>query len=56
MWSIGDEKMYELMIIWDSGERETFAYDTLEEAEKHEREFKMVFGGQIRWSAVQRRS
>lgn len=44
--------MYELVIIWKSGERETCIYNTREEAEEIERGFHSAFGNQIEFTCV----
>lgn len=43
---------YELVIIWDTGERETALYNTLEKAEKVEKGFYMAFGKQIAFTCI----
>lgn len=43
---------YELVIIWESGEKEVYAYRTRERAEKTASEMKKVFGNQISWTGV----
>ena len=45
---------YELIIIWETGEKEIYSYATEEEAETSCREFKMIFGGQISWAGTRR--
>ena len=50
---IGIEKRqnmkYEVVIIWETGEKEVWAYATEEEAELSCKEYKMVFREQISW-------
>lgn len=41
--------MFELVIIWETGEKEVYAYDTQERAERTGREMRKVFGNQISW-------
>lgn len=41
--------MYDLFIIWESGEREVFAYHTREAAEKYMLSYQIAFGHQIRY-------
>ena len=41
--------MAELVIIWSTGEKEIFAYTSMERAEKTGREMQKVFGNQISW-------
>ena len=48
----GDEKMFELVIIWSSGEKDIFPYATRERAEEIEEGYKMAFGLQVAWSCV----
>ena len=43
--------MYELVIVWDTGEKEVFTYNTEEEAEKAGEGYKTAFGQQI-WYCV----
>lgn len=40
---------YELVIIWTTGEKDTYEYDTREAAEKSGRNMKMALGNQIAW-------
>lgn len=44
--------MIELVIIWESGEKDVYQYDSYEEAVKHEIGMRMVFGNQITWSGI----
>lgn len=44
--------MYDLIIIWESGERELFAYSTRELAEKYMLSYQIAFGHQIRYIDV----
>ena len=44
----------ELIIIWETGEKEVYTYATEEEAETARKELKMVFGGQIVWAGTKR--
>lgn len=48
--------MYELVVIWETGERDVFGYRTEERAERAGQEMKMVFGNQISWVGVRRAS
>lgn len=43
---------YELVVIWETGEKEIYAYTTRERAEKTGSEMKKVFGNQITWTGV----
>ena len=40
---------YEVVIIWETGEKEIWTYATEEEAELSCKECKRVFGEQISW-------
>ena len=44
--------MYELIILWETGEKENHRFDTLEDAEQAERNYKMAFGNQISWTGI----
>ena len=46
--------MFELIIIWDSGEKEVYTYSTKEEAESIENGYKIAFGSQV-WTAINER-
>lgn len=43
---------WELVLIWTSGEKEIYTYDTKEEAYKGGWNFKQAFGNQIEWTGV----
>lgn len=43
---------HELIVIWDTGEKTTAVYRTLEEAEEHEAGFHTAFGNQIAWTGI----
>lgn len=43
---------YELVVIWETGEKDIYAYSTREKAEKTAMEMKKVFGNQISWAGV----
>lgn len=47
--------MYELIIIWSTGEKEVYQYTTREEAEKTELGMRMAFGNQISWTGINTR-
>lgn len=47
--------MYKLIIIWYTGEKETYDYTTREEAEEAEKGYHMAFGNQIEWSGISER-
>ena len=44
--------MYLLLIIWETGERETHFYSTREEAQKTADDMKICFGNQISWYGI----
>lgn len=46
--------MYELVIIWESGEKNIYHYDDRETAEEREKGFHTAFGNQISWSGIRR--
>ena len=48
--------MYELVIVWSSGETEVFKCPDKESAEKAERGYKKAFGNQVEWSGIRERS
>lgn len=43
---------YELVIIWETGEREIYEYNNLADAETGEINMKTVFGKQIAWIGI----
>lgn len=42
---------YELVVVWDSGDKEIYEYPTKEEAETAKRGFETAFGNQL-WVCV----
>ena len=45
--------MFELVIVWSNGDHQLFSgYETREEAEESENNFRMAFGEQIVWSGI----
>lgn len=44
--------MYELVIVWSTGEKNIYEYKTREEAEKGGDNFKTAFGYQVSWFGV----
>ena len=44
----------EVIIIWETGEKEIYSYATEEEAETARKELKMVFGEQIAWTGTRK--
>lgn len=49
----GDD-MFELVIIWDNGEKDVYTYKTEIEAETSGKNMKMVFGNQIQWFGIRK--
>jgi hypothetical protein len=47
--------MYEAIIIWDTGEKEIYQYNTKEEAERCCQGYRMAFGKQIAWTGTRER-
>ena len=45
---------YELVIVWETGEKEIHAYATEEEALKASKGYRTVFGNQIAWTGVRK--
>jgi len=43
--------MYEILIIWETGEKETHKTETLERAKEIINNYKMAFGNQIQYVA-----
>lgn len=49
----GDKnKDMKLTIIWNDGNKEVQEYDSIEYAEKAERNLMMAFGSQISWTGI----
>lgn len=46
--------MYELVVVWDDGQREVHPYKTEQDARDAERGFRMAFGAQV-WTCVRER-
>ena len=46
--------MIELVIVWNTGEKERHEYKTREDAEKAENGYKNAFGGQV-WTTIYER-
>lgn len=46
---------YELVVIWDSGEKDVYDYETYEAAKQGEANMRMVFGYQIAWTCIKER-
>ena len=45
---------YELVVIWETGEKEVHGYKSQEEAEEASRGYKMAFGNQIAWVGIRK--
>lgn len=46
---------YELIVIWDNGDKDTYDYETLDAARQGEANMKMAFGHQIAWTGINER-
>lgn len=46
---------YELVIIWDTGEKEVIEYESEELAMQAERGYRRAFGRQIEWAGIRRK-
>jgi hypothetical protein len=46
---------YELVVIWDSGEKDVYDYETYEAAKRGEASMRMIFGCQIAWTGINER-
>ena len=46
---------YELIVVWSTGEKESYLYDSLEKAQEIERGYKRAFGSQL-WTAINQRA
>ena len=53
-WEEMDMK-YELVIIWDTGEKEVIEYESEELAMQAERGYRRAFGRQIEWAGIRRK-
>ena len=49
-------KVYELVVIWDTGEKEVYEHMTEEEAQGSLKHLQFVFGNQISWMGIRKRS
>lgn len=43
---------YKLIILWETGEREEYTYETKETAIEAQKGYRMAFGNQISWTAI----
>ena len=46
---------YELIVIWETGEKEIHPYASREETEQAADGYKMAFGNQISWTGINRK-
>ena len=49
-------KVYELVVIWETGEKEVYDHMTEEEAQRSLKHMQFVFGKQISWMGIRKRS
>lgn len=47
--------MFELVVIWATGEKDVDEFDSKEDAERAEIGMRMAFGNQIEWTGVRRK-
>ena len=45
---------YELIVIWETGEKEIFEYATEEEAQESCNDFRKIFGNQVAWAGIRK--
>ena len=46
---------YELIVIWETGEKNVYEYNSEQDAQQGEANMKMAFGNQIQWTGINRR-
>lgn len=46
--------MYELIIVWDNGDKDIYTYNTQEEAERGADNMRMAFGNQVTWAGTRK--
>ena len=46
---------YELIVIWETGEKEICVYNSYEAAQKAADGYKIAFGRQISWTGINRK-
>ena len=46
---------YELIVIWQSGEKDIYPYESEDAAEKGKANMKMAFGNQISWMGINKK-
>lgn len=51
----GNDMKYELVIIWDTGEKQTFGYDTEDKAKEIEAGYRIAFGNQIAFTCINKK-
>lgn len=51
----GETMAYELVIVWETGEKDIFEYNSREDAEKSGNGFKVALGEQVAWYGVRRK-
>lgn len=53
--TINHDLDYELVVIWDNGDKNVYEYATEEKAEEGAERMKMAFGHQIAWTGTRRK-
>lgn len=46
---------YELIVIWETGDKEVHSYKSKEKAKEADKGYKMAFGNQISWTGIRER-
>lgn len=46
--------MFELVVVWETGDRDVYKYDSRDSAERHGRDMKMALGDQIAWYGIRK--
>ena len=44
--------LYELVVVWDTGEKDIYTYNTQEDAEQAGENMKVALGNQIAWAGT----
>lgn len=47
--------MFELVIIWETGDKDVYEYNTIEDADRAGKNMKMALGNQITWYGTRRK-
>lgn len=47
--------MFELVVIWENGDKDIYPYETREAAEHGAENMRMALGNQIQWTGVRRK-